>query len=105
MIIYATGVLELLIAAALFTSKWRRWGGMAAAAILILFFPANIYAAINNIGTLASVPGPAYLWICDPLQLLLLLWTYWPLSWRHRPAGETEGVLEHDPNAENARAR
>src|SRR3546814_15058192 len=76
LIIYGTGLLELGIAAALFTSQWRQWGGLAAPAVLILFFPANVYAATNNIGTLARMPGPAYMLIRGPLQLFLLAWTF-----------------------------
>ncbi len=84
-IIYATGILELGIAMALFTARWRRMGGIAATTVLILFFPANIYAAFNSVGQTESVHGPNYLWIRGPLQLLLVLWTYWPISWKQQP--------------------
>jgi uncharacterized membrane protein len=78
-IIYGTGALELFIALALFTRSRRRWGGLAAAAVLVLFFPANVYAAVNYIGSDAREIGPAYLWIRAPLQVFLLAWTLWPI--------------------------
>ena len=78
-IVYVTGVIEVIIAVALFRPSWRRYGGWAAAVVLVLFFPANIYAAINHLDPDKPEMGAAYLWIRTPLQLFLLAWTLWPI--------------------------
>jgi uncharacterized membrane protein len=76
-LIYATGVLEWLIAAGLFMPSARRAAGWAALLVLIAFFPANVYAALNSVGTGGHQWGPVYLLIRAPLQLILVAWTYW----------------------------
>lgn len=45
-IIYLTGVLEFVIAIGFLFSRFRRLTGWITATMLVLFFPANIYAAI-----------------------------------------------------------
>jgi uncharacterized membrane protein len=49
-IIYFTGVLELFIGLALFFPKYQINAAKAAVVVFIIFFPANIYAAINGVG-------------------------------------------------------
>lgn len=49
-IVYATGLLELFIASALLMPAYRRVGAIVAIVVLIVFFPANIYAALNHVG-------------------------------------------------------
>lgn len=41
-LVYATGVLELALAAGFLTTRTRGWAGWVAATVLVLFFPANI---------------------------------------------------------------
>lgn len=81
LIIYATGCLEALIALGLFTDRWRRPAGIAAAVLLVLFFPANVYAVLNHTGVGAHQLGPSYLWVRAPLQVFLLAWALWPVVW------------------------
>jgi uncharacterized membrane protein len=76
-IILATGLLELAIAVGLLVPAWRRIAGLAAAGVLVAFFPANIYAALNAVGPAGHAAGPIYLLIRVPLQIFLLGWTYW----------------------------
>ena len=76
-VIYLTGILEWALAVALLVPASRQVTGWACIAILILFFPANIYAAINAIGMGGHQWGPVYLLIRAPLQLLLIGWSYW----------------------------
>jgi uncharacterized membrane protein len=80
-IIYVTGIVELVIAISLFSTRWRRPGGIAAVIVLILFFPANVYAALNYTGFGEHQLGPGYLLIRAPLQLFLLAWAAWPVIW------------------------
>jgi len=75
-IVYATGLLELAIGAALFVSQLQNKATRAAILVLVIFFPANIYAALNAIGLGGHQWGPIYLLIRGPLQLFLISWAY-----------------------------
>lgn len=77
LLVYLTGVLEFAIAVGFFVPKFRRFTGWVAAAVLALFFPANIYAAINHVPIGGHTWGPVYLLIRAPLQLIILFWVYW----------------------------
>lgn len=78
-VVYATGILEILLAVGLLIPKYQ----MAVGWILVLFFvlvlPANIKAAIQHIdyqtGELNG-KGPPYLWFRIPLQVVFILWVY-----------------------------
>jgi uncharacterized membrane protein len=76
-IIYLTGVLEFAIAAGFLFRRFRRLTGWVAATMLVLFFPANIYAAIYHVPQGGHAWGPVYLLIRAPLQLIIFLWVYW----------------------------
>jgi uncharacterized membrane protein len=76
-LVYLTGVLEFAIAAGFFLRRTRRFTGWIAASVLVLFFPANIYAAIHHIPMGGHAWGPVYLLIRAPLQIAILLWVYW----------------------------
>ena len=74
-LIYMTGVLEWTLAALLF-SPWRTAVGWACIVVFVLFFPANVYAALNHVGMGGHGWGPVYLWVRAPLQLILIAWAY-----------------------------
>jgi uncharacterized membrane protein len=76
-LVYATGVLEFAIAVGFLTVKTRRFTGWVAAAVLVLFFPANVYAALNYVPMGGHAWGPSYLLIRAPVQLIILVWVYW----------------------------
>jgi uncharacterized membrane protein len=76
-LVYLTGLLEFAIAAGFFFPKTRLIAGWTAAAVLVLFFPANIYAAFHHVPMGGHAWGPVYLLIRAPLQLIILLWVYW----------------------------
>jgi uncharacterized membrane protein len=76
-LVYLTGVLEFALAIGFLLPETRRSTGWIAAAVLILFFPANIYAALNHIPMGGHAWGPVYLLVRAPLQLLILAWVYW----------------------------
>ncbi|HWO40298.1 MAG TPA: MauE/DoxX family redox-associated membrane protein [Candidatus Eisenbacteria bacterium] len=75
-LVYLTGILEFAIAAGFLIRKFRRATGWVAAALLVLFFPVNIYAAVNHVPMGGHAWGPVYLLIRAPLQITILLWTY-----------------------------
>ena len=77
LLVYATGVLEAVLAIALLVPSWRKTAGQICIAVLILFFPANVFAALNGIGLGGHQWGPVYLFIRTPLQLLFIVWAYW----------------------------
>jgi uncharacterized membrane protein len=76
LLVYLTGLLELLVGVALFIPKYQHNAAKTAIFIFIAFFPANIYAAMNSLGLGGHQWGPLYLLIRGPLQLILISWTY-----------------------------
>lgn len=73
-LVYATGVLELVFAALLL---WRCARpsprlGWSLAAFFVALLPANVYSAVAEVGL--GGHGPAYLWFRIPLQLLFVVW-------------------------------
>lgn len=76
-LIYATGILELIIGIMLFLPRYQTMAAVSAIIIFIVFFPANIYAALNGVGLGGHQWGPVYLLIRTPLQLILIFWAYY----------------------------
>ena len=66
---YGSGVVELLVAAAVAAPRTRRHGATAAAALFVAVFPANVQMAVD--------PGDVPRWLALarlPLQVPLVLW-------------------------------
>lgn len=78
-IVYLTGVFEILLAICLLIPKFKSITGWILIVFLLLMLPANIYASINNInyqkGTIDG-NGLSYLWFRIPLQILFIFWIY-----------------------------
>jgi uncharacterized membrane protein len=82
LIIYLTGVFELLGAVGLLLPQFRSVAGTCLILLLLAMFPANIKAAREKL-TLAGRPATE-LWLRAPMQILfitLLWWVSQPLSW------------------------
>lgn len=77
LLVYVTGVLEFAIAAGLIIPKTRRLSALAAIIVLIGFFPANVYAAFQNIPMSGNEWGPLYLLVRGPMQAVIIGWIYW----------------------------
>lgn len=75
-LVYLTGLIELLVGIALFMPRYQTGAAKLAIVILVVFFPANIYAALNGIGLGGHQWGPVYLLIRGPLQIVLIAWAY-----------------------------
>ena len=75
-LVVATGVLELVIGAALFIPKFRRGASLAALACITLFFSANIYAAFAHLPVGGYKYGPIWLLARAPVQATLAAWAY-----------------------------
>ena len=69
---YASGVAELLCAAAVADPRRRRAGGLAAAALFVAVFPANVQMAVDWRSRPAREQAAAYGRL--PLQIPLVLW-------------------------------
>lgn len=78
-VVYATGILEILLAIGLLIPKFTAISGWVLILFLLLILPANIYASMNQIdyqkGTYDG-NGLIYLWFRIPLQVLFIFWTY-----------------------------
>ena len=98
LLVYLTGILELAIAVGFLVPRARRFTGWVAAGVLVLFFPANIYAAVNHIPMGGHAWGPVYLLIRAPLQAIILFWVYWFTI-------RQPGAASHAPTAVHARSR
>jgi len=90
-LVHATGLLEIAIAVSLFLRRSRRAGAWAAAATLVAFFPANVYAALQHVPMGGHAWGPAYLLVRAPLQLFILWWL-WAMVLR--PGGSSRMLFE-----------
>jgi uncharacterized membrane protein len=74
-LVYLTGVLELLGAVGLVIANTRRVAGLGLAALYIMLLPANIYAAVNDVPLQGEAPTP--LWLRVPEQVLYIAVALW----------------------------
>ena len=89
LLIYATGVLEIALALALWAPGLVQKTGWAIAIMLVVFLPANIYASIISLPFGGNELGPGYLLVRVPFQIFLVLWTAWACDLTHKAAGQT----------------
>lgn len=75
-LVLVTGVLEIAIAIGLLVPRTRRLAAWVAGVVLVAFFPANVYAAWQQVPMGGHAWGLVYLWIRAPLQVVLLAWTW-----------------------------
>ena len=100
LMIYITGVLELLGAIGLVITRTRPAAGLGLAVLFVLLMPANIYAAVENIPLNGDPATP--LWFRLPEQVVYVVVALWAaLPVRHgrvpKPAGATSpGATEAD---------
>ena len=76
LIVYASGLVEIVGALALYVRRYRAQVGLVLAAYFVLIFPGNVYAAVA--GTEESLPGLVdaawYPWVRLPFQALFVWW-------------------------------
>ena len=79
MLVYATGILEVLFAVGLMLPRTQTITGWTLIVFFLAMLPANIKASMENInyqtGELDG-NGLDYLWFRIPLQILFIAWTY-----------------------------
>lgn len=77
LLVYLTGFLEIAAAVGLLLPKFRRITGWLLIIFFLLVLPANIHAALHQVNYEQATydgPGPSYLWIRVPMQILFMLW-------------------------------
>ncbi len=75
LLVYVTGVLELLGAAGLLLPRFRSAAGICLILLLMAMFVANVNAAMKGV-TLRGKPATS-LWLRLPMQLLLIALLWW----------------------------
>jgi uncharacterized membrane protein len=74
-VIYLTGVLEIAGAIGLLIPRTRKLVGVCLAMYLVAVFPANVYAALNEVPLRGEAPAP--LWVRTLMQLLYIGMVWW----------------------------
>ncbi len=74
-IIYLTGVLEIAGAIGLVIPQTRKLAGICLALYLVAVFPANVFAALNEVTLRGAAATP--LWVRGPTQLLYIGMVWW----------------------------
>ena len=89
LIIYLTGVLEIAGAIGLLIPRTRKLAGICLVLLLVALFPANVYAALNEIPLRGEAPTP--LWLRGPVQLLYIGMVWWTSIKEPASTQRTEG--------------
>ena len=79
-IVLLTGFIEIIGAAGVMISETRTTAGYLLIVFFIALFPANIYATQRRVNMEQgdfTGPGTYYLFFRVPLQLFIMLWTYY----------------------------
>ncbi len=80
MLVYITGILEILVAPGLLIPVTTRITAILLIIFLVLILPSNIEGARKKVNLSKgdfTGPGLNYLWQRIPIQLVLIGWTYW----------------------------
>ncbi|WP_119080161.1 DoxX family protein [Chitinophaga alhagiae] len=83
-LVFITGLLEIAGGIGLLFQHYRRTAALLLIIFFILVLPANIYAALHHINYQTATtggPGPEYLWLRVPMQLVFIAWV-WFFGWR-----------------------
>lgn len=77
LIVWVTGVMEMIFAIGLLLPKYRKRAGFWLAPFLLAVLPANIYMAMYNIPLGETLASPAALWGRVALQFPLIALILW----------------------------
>lgn len=104
-VIYLSGVFEIAGAVGLLIPRTRKLAGICLVLLLAALFPANVYAALNEIPLRGEAATP--LWIRTPMQFLYIGMVWWTsISAQHPkdvgPPRANEPVVERQPSREGA---
>ncbi|MFG3440991.1 hypothetical protein ACGF0J_27385 [Nonomuraea sp. NPDC047897] len=90
--VYLTGVFELLGAVGLVVAGTRRLAALALVALFVMLLPANVYAALADVPFAGGEVTP--LWLRVPEQILYIafaLWSATRAAAKGRPARDAAG--------------
>ena len=76
-LVYISGVFEILGGVGFMMERTKRTAGIGLILLLIAVFPANIYAAINQVQVGGFMNLPIYHWIRLPMQFVLVALVWW----------------------------
>ncbi|MBT1702907.1 DoxX family protein [Chryseosolibacter indicus] len=80
LIVWLTGVLEILGAIGLLVSKTQRLTSILIIIFFVSILPSNIYASLHHVNYQTATfdgKGPEYLWIRIPMQIVFILWVWY----------------------------
>jgi len=83
-LVFVTGLLEIAAAITLLIPALQESTSWSLIIFFVLITPANIHAAIKKLNYQTGNtdgPGPGYLWLRVPLQLIFILWVYFSGIW------------------------
>ena len=73
-----SGLIEITLGVFLLEPRTRRYAAWGMIALFIAVFPANVYAALENVGAEGPGSGPgAVAYVRLPLQAVLIAWAWW----------------------------
>ncbi len=73
-VVYVTGVMELILGLGLLFERSRKLFAYANAVFLVLVLPANIYMAVADIPAFGTDPDSVMPWVRLPFQTVLIAW-------------------------------
>ena len=81
LLVYVSGVFELLLGGALLPESTRPLAAWGLCALYVAVFPANVHMALHPDLPLAGIPdaskpSPLALWLRLPLQAVFIAWAY-----------------------------
>jgi uncharacterized membrane protein len=73
-----SGLAEIVLGVFLLEARTRTLAAWGIIALLVAVFPANLHAAMENIGPEGPGSGAGMLnWVRLPFQAVFILWAYW----------------------------
>ena len=76
-LVYATGLLEVLLGAALLVPRLRVGAGWGCILCLLAFFPANIYSWLAGVNIPGHGSAVEFFLVRMNYQILLICWIWW----------------------------
>lgn len=79
-LVLASGLIEITLGVYLLEPRTRVFAAWGLIALLVAVYPANIHAALHNIGPPSGEPGSGNAvvnWVRLPFQAVFIAWAWW----------------------------